>query len=248
MASLAASPSTTATPTPVVSAAFPPGSLARVAVNNLLLREDAGTNAKAIARIPSGDIVYLGGPPFEREANAYTWRYVLYLPGDGARPVVPAGPDVLAGWVAIGDGTTPFLTRQPLDCPAEPETLTIDDVATMPPFAVVECFGDREITFKGTVITGFGGYMVGEFEPYWLAAPNSFAGVISTASGTFAYTMPSGQTGFKDGQRIEITGHFDDPAAGKCHMAVGDPPVPVPDKLARMWCRTRFVATEVKVL
>jgi len=248
MPSPPASPPATATPARVVSAAYPPGSLARVAVETLLLREEPGTNAKAVARIPSGDIVYLGGPPFEREADGYTWRYVLYLPDEGTLPVVPAGPDVVAGWVAIGEGTTQFLTPEPPDCPAEPETLTIDDLATMPPYTVVACFGDREITFKGTVITGFGGYMAGEFEPYWLAAPNSFAGVISTASGTFAYTMPSGQTGLKDGQRIEITGHFDDPAAGKCHMAVGDPPIAEPDKLAWMACQSRFVAASVKVL
>ena len=57
-----------------------------------------------------------------------------------------------------------------------------------------------------------------------------------------------GQTDFVDGQRIQITGHFDDAVADDCRMAVGDPPVAEPDKLARMACQSRFVATEVKVL
>src|SRR6188508_613955 len=55
MPSPPASPPATATPARVVSAAYPPGSLARVAVETLLLREEPGTNAKAVARIPSGD-------------------------------------------------------------------------------------------------------------------------------------------------------------------------------------------------
>ena len=91
MVSPAASPSATATPPPVVSTAFPPGSVARIAVDAVLLREEAGTDARAIARIPSDDVVYVTGPPFEREADGYTWRYVWYLPGYDAWPTYPAG-------------------------------------------------------------------------------------------------------------------------------------------------------------
>jgi hypothetical protein len=247
MASPPGSPSATATPTPVVSSAFPPGSLARVAVDTLVLREEPGTSAKAVARIPGGDIVYLLGPPFEREDDGYVWRYVRYLPDDDASLVLPpAGVEVAFGWVAIGEGTTPFLTPEPAICPAEP--ITVDVLAETLPFALVECFGRREITVKGTVITGFGGYIVGEFEPSWLAHPNSFAGAISTATHPFFYSMPSGPTHFVDGQRIQITGHYDDPAAAECHMAPGNPPVAEPNSLARMACQSRFVATEIKAL
>ena len=241
-----ARPSRTATPAPVVSAAFPPGSLARVAVENLLLREEAGTNAKVITRIPSGDVVYLTGPPFEREADGHTWRYVWYAPGYDAWPTLSGRNDVVNGWVAIGKGTTPFLVPEPAVCPAEP--ITVNVLSETLPFTLAECVGGREITVKGTVVTGFGGYFLGVFEPYWLAGPFGFAGAIASATHPYFYYMPSGQTDFVDGQRIQITGHFDDPTADECHMAVGDPPVAEPAELARMACRSRFVATEITLL
>ena len=248
MASPSASPSAAATPAPVVSPAFPPGSLARVAVENLLLREEAGTNAKVITRIPSGDVLYLTGPPFEREADGHTWRHVSYAPGYDEWPTLIGRDDVVNGWVAIGEGTTPFLVPEPAVCPTEP--MTVDVLTETLPFTLVECFGSREITVKGTVVTGFGGYFPGVFEPYWLAGPFGFAGAITSATHPFFYYMPSGQTDFVDRQRIQITGHFDDAAADDCRMAVGDSlaPPPEPDKLARMACRSRFVATEVKAL
>jgi hypothetical protein len=242
------SPTASATPAPVVSAAFPPGSLARVAVDTLLLREEPGSNTMVMARIPGGDVVYLSGlPPFEREADGYTWRHVWYIPGFDEWPSHPGGA-FEDGWVAIGEGSTPFLTPVQPDCPTGPETLGVDDLAAMLPYTVVDCVGDRELTLKGKVITGFGGYMVGEFEPFWLAAPHSFAGVITSAGHTYSYLLQSDGTGLTDGQRIQITGHFNDPAARDCHVAVGDPPVAEPDSLARMWCQTRFVATDIKVL
>lgn len=246
MASPAASPSVAATPVPFVSTALRPGSVARVAVDAVLLREEPGTNAKAVTTIPSGDVVYLGGPPFEREADGYTWRYVWYLPDYGGWPVYPSGRDIMAGWAAIGEPTTPFLVPEPAICPSEP--ITVDVLAETLPATLAECLADREITLTGTVVTGFGGYMLGDFEPGWLAAPFGFAGAISTATDPFFYSMRSGQTGFIDGQRIQIAGHFDDPAAGNCHMAVGDPPVAEPDKLAKIACQSRFVATSVKAL
>ena len=209
MVSPAASPSATATPPPVVSTAFPPGSVARIAVDAVLLREEAGTDARAIARIPSDDVVDVTGPPFEREADGYTWRYVWYLPGYDAWPTYPSGRDIAVGWVAIGEGTNPFLTRQPASCPAEP--LTADVLTTTRPYTLVDCFGSRELTVKGTVVTGFGGVAPGVFQPYWLAGPFGFAGAIAPATHVFFYYMPSGPTDFRDGQRIEITGHFDDP-------------------------------------
>jgi hypothetical protein len=44
---------------------------------------------------------------------------------------------------------------------------------------------------------------------------------------------------------VEITGHFNDPAAERCSMAVGDPPDPQPADLALMYCQGKLVATSV---
>ena len=247
MALPTASPSATATPTPVVTTAFPPQSLARVAVDAVLLREEPGTDAKVVARIPGGDAVLVTGPPFHREANGYIWRAVLYLAGYDEWPAQPSGQrEATYGWVAIGEGATPFLVPEPPVCPTEP--ITVNVLSATLPATLVECFGSREITVKGSVISGFGGYQPGEFEPYWLAGPFGFAGAVSTATHSFFYYMPSDQSNFRDGQRIEITGHFDDRAASECHIAVGDPQVAEPDALSTMLCQSRFVATDVTKL
>jgi len=204
----------------------------------LRLREEPSVESTIVATLPKGTVVQMTGPPWEREtADGFVWRAVIV----GSTP-----EDALAGWVAtVGPGT--FLTLEPAECPAGP--VDLQAVMGMTPFARLSCLGDDELELEGTVVTGFGGFAPGTFEPAWLAAPFGFAGAIGgTGSCCFFYHQPPGAEPVTaiDGDRLRLTGHFSDPAADGCRIATGEPPIPERDELARVHCREQFVATSVE--
>lgn len=218
---------------------LPPGSEARVSVDaGLRLREEPGTESAIVATLPEGTLVRVTGPPWQREADGFAWRWVIA----GSDP-----EDVRAGWVAtVGPGT--FLTLEPVDCP--PATVDLQAVIGMTDFARLVCLGGEELMLEGAAVSGFGGFTAGTFEPAWLAHPFGFSGAITAADCCFFYHRPPGSEPISvaDGDRIRLTGHFDDPAASGCRVATGDPPIPEPDELAVAYCRERFVATSVELL
>jgi hypothetical protein len=114
----------------------------------------------------------------------------------------------------------------------------------------VHCFGDRELTVEGSVVTGFGGVEPGTFEPEWLAHPHAAAGAISNGRQGFFFHQPpdAEREQLAEGQRVRVTGHFDDPAAATCAMATGVEGTPEPDAIAVLYCRERFVASAVEVI
>ena len=241
-------------PAPSASAAtkapdmLPPGAEARVVVDSLQLRDEPGANAPIAATMPRDAIVYLAGPPFQRSVDGIEWRYVRYASGYAEWPVIPdAVMDMQSGWAATRDAEDRYLASEPIDCPPEPPDAAT--LTTMTDWAHVSCFGDHDLMVEGTVVTGFGGMTPGVFEPAWLAHPFALGGAISTPSGPFFYTLEGGgSAGYADGQRLRITGHYDDPAAATCTIASGEPPVPEPDSLAVAYCRAKFVATAIEVL
>ena len=88
--------------------------------------------------------------------------------------------------------------------------------------------------------------MLGTFEPGWLAGPWGWSGYVAVDDVCcFFYHQPPGTepTSAIVGDHLRLTGHFDDPAASTCRIATGDPPVPEPDELAKVYCQERFVAT-----
>lgn len=219
---------------------LPPGGEARVTVDvGLRLRAEPGTESAIVATLAKGTLVRMAGPPWQRSAaDGFVWRWVI----------VESNPqDSQAGWVAtVGPGT--FLTVEPLDCPTG--AVDLQTVISMSELARLTCLRGQELTLEGTIVTGFGGFVFGNFEPGWLAHPFGFDGAISAADCCFFYHQPPGseRTTGVDGDRLRVTGHFDDPAAQNCHIATGDPPVPEPDELAVVYCRERFVATSVEVV
>jgi hypothetical protein len=194
--------------------------------------------------MPQGAVVYLYGPPFQREADGYVWRQALYAEGYEDWPNHREG--AVAGWAAVGADGQQYLTPAPVECPSGDPT--IPTLVQMVDWERVACFGDRELTIRGVAVTGFGGYHPGVFEPYWLAGPFGFAGAIGNVEEFIFYHRPEGQTEYADGQRLRIIGHFMDGAAESCEMADGDPAVPEPRRLAILYCRERFVASSIEVI
>ena len=105
-----------------------------------------------------------------------------------------------------------------------------------------DCFGVSEDTF----------------EPQWLAdyaaGPALFISPVADGGwgGQPVAIHPSlaYDTAWAAGHMVEITGHFDDPAAADCRMIPGPRSIPwrlVPQEIVN-GCRTRFVATEVTVV
>ena len=215
MASPTASPSAAATPAPVVSHRVPasrasPGSRS----TTVLLREEAwhrrqGGREDTRRALSSTSRVR----PFSREADGHTWRArARTLPGYDEWPAQPSGQrdDVLNGWVAIGEGATPFLVPEPAGlshrtddgrCPRQQLCRA----------TLVECFGSREITVKGT-----GRHRLRRLPPGRVRAVLARRSLRlrrsrhdGDASVLLLHAVRPRPTSV-DRQRIQITGHFDD--------------------------------------
>ncbi|MDQ2853622.1 MAG: hypothetical protein M3R32_02045, partial [Chloroflexota bacterium] len=141
------------------------------------------------------------------------------------------------------------------NCPAAPRTGL--DFAILDRALAVACFGSQPITFQtwSVICDGCTGHSDGTYEPSWLAAPGANQLFVSPIDG--GSSMPVVLPALGDipdpswtPKLIELTGHFDDPAAPTCRFT------PTPDQDA--WypgqrgfvdiCRQQFVATAVKVV
>lgn len=230
----------------VAAYVLPPGAFAEVVVDGVRLREAPGTAASVLETLSRGQVVYLTGPPFSRAADGLEWRHVLWGRDYTGWPI--PSPDSVTGWLASGADSTDYLALVDVDCPDGPPDLAT--LTGMTPWAWLSCFGNRELTVEGTVISGFGGYDPGTYEPGWLASPMGFTGAISDGrTGFFYYQPPDAERpNVADGQRLRITGHFDDAAAESCRMMTGTELHPEPEELAVLSCRERFVETAFEVL
>jgi hypothetical protein len=124
--------------------------------------------------------------------------------------------------------------------------------------AAITCFGDAPITFRAwaAACDGCSGGWMGASQPSWLLNPTTNQLYLSPleANGDWMSTVvvdPSLEMDptWSDAQ-LELTGHFDDPAAATCHYE------PTSDELV-YWsgqqqyidqCRRTFVVTEVTVV
>lgn len=241
-----AAPSLSPRPSPTPEAqpdALAPGSTATVLVD-LLLREEPGLGAPVRTKMAGGEMVYLIGPPFEVSADGYTWRLVSYAAGYHAWPLFP-DKTWFSGWAAASGPEGLFLRPLRASCPDEP--ITLAKVLALPDWDRARCFGNRELTISGQIITGFGGYVPGTFDPEWLASPLG-AGAVGIDEGYLFYYERHATPYEQGGGRIELTGHFNDLAAQRCSMAVGEPPDPQPKDLAVMYCQGKLVVTATRLI
>jgi hypothetical protein len=156
--------------------------------------------------------------------------------------------------------TNPILTFVPDpsadECPAPPTDYL--DFMVADTAALVVCRGDAPISFRAWSVEcpGCSGYQEGGAEPAWLLRPSEQLYLSPVASqdanwwGASVLRPPLTMDPSWASTWIEVTGHYDDPAAATCHSS------PTPDVL-QWWqgqqalvnqCRQTFVATGVKVV
>ena len=270
-ASLPASPSAEASqapsasevaagPTPVVEAPagiLPPGSVGRVTVDALRMREEPTTTAPIVATVGLDGLVGLGfgfggswGPV---EAEGYEWypAAVLTITDLESATGLPSGWVSQTGWVAARDETDAFVELLAPRCvEGEPELATLEGLA---PWERLACYGNRTLTLEGVYgCGGCGGVFPGIFEPGWLAYPLEFDLLSIEPQDRIGpiglHFPPDGAAPPEAGSIIRVMGHFDDPAATECQVSPGEPPTAVDQLSAELYCRERFVVEDYEVL
>ena len=169
----------------------------------------------------------------------------------GSNPQFVVSPDA-RGWTSATDSAVPVLASAVVgSCPAAPDTMI--DWMAIPGAVGAECIGSSPVTFAAwsTQGGGCGGFAPGRFEPAWLASPFAYYPLILTPM-----EVPYGGCGSAAGapgtempeqlQWVEVTGHWDDPAAAECHW-IPQPELPWsgPGSDLVASCREKFVATSV---
>lgn len=236
---------------------LPSGSVARVLVDGLRVRQEPTTSAALVTTLAPGELVAIGhgylmpdlGP---RSADGFTWYPVRSLGIDELPPVgsppFEVSPDI--GWAAGSDATTPFLELVAPRCTAAEPTLAL--LQSLVEWERLACYGDRSITIEGVYgCGGCGGFQPGTFTPEWLAHPMNLD-LLSVEPqdriGPFALRFPPDIDRPDAASILRVTGHFDDPASSDCVYEPGDPPNPIDATSARFSCRTQFVVESFEVL
>lgn len=201
--------------------------------------EDFGGPITQVVRAPIGGVA-LGSDP---------------RPGYDAQHLFRS--DDLVTWSPVEVATLDALDPTAGGCPQLPGNM--GDLLGTDGELGAACFGDRPITVRGfaTDCGGCGGYTLGNFEPGWLATPLAGADTflapfeVDAGYGRSVIVHPDIADQWVDNRWLEVTGHFDDPAASTCHETLpleywGAAPVPRDYLVAT--CRQRFVVTAIKVV
>lgn len=250
VATPSASPSQDATPSAVTAVGIEIDGLVTTNVDNLTIRKGPGTSQASLGTLAKGTMSYVVDGP--QQADGYDWYLIsgLGLPpesgcateGDATHPFVcPAW----FGWAAEGDGADRWLLPTEVDCsdamPATPPA----PVQRLVPLA---CFGSQTLTVRGywpVPSSGSGGICPVEDELKWLACnPDSHQMVSGPDApfydfSAFLLAVPPTVTMPEPGRWIEVTGHYDDPAAQACTH--GDPP-----EQSVLECRAQFVVEQMR--
>jgi hypothetical protein len=187
----------------------------------------------------------------------------------GCSVAAPAGSPAPSSAGAGSPGTSAVPSPQATSAPSvvasrPPASATPSGCVNPPPdlAAIVRldldarlaCFGGSSLTFAATVLKPISDCGIGpRIAPAWFCLPGIFLAIpgASSDSGLMpldAYWDPSSglkPASFATGATIQVTGHFDDPAARSCHgmSAAGQSPEPAAQVV--MACRETFVITSV---
>ena len=238
------SPASTISQTPVPSASPAAGGAIAIGdwvvtdADRVNLRVRAGSEADSHGRLPLGSAGIIAGGPEQRDGFAW---YAIATPGEPWETACATDPDSTLlecpawfGWVAAGDlDGTPWLRRTEPPCPAAPTTA--NEFASAQPGLLYACFRDGTLTLRAHVGPPTPECIVPySVTPEWLHLCNRVPLQTSAAgdpneSWLMAALHPSlGECEFGGrtpsscpfaaliGQDVELTGHFDDPAADDC--------------------------------
>jgi hypothetical protein len=254
--SSASEPSHTPVPTPwfeIPAGILPPESLAAVTTDSLRIRAEPGLDALVGDTLPAGTVVGISGLFGPTVVDGMDWYSVVYY-GD------------LGGWAAAGSDQEQFLEPVPPRCTeAEPDLAFLTSITAWERLA---CFGDQSLTIVGTFgCHGICGPASGSFEPAWLAQPADphLIWVVGTRFDELGLSLPQmglrerAQSGLElvaEGSILRVTGHFNDPAAASCVLALnrletfGDEGsgVPVHPLTGELSCREHFVVDAWEVI
>jgi hypothetical protein len=259
-------PSATASASPSPSIASPSASprpafaldtVVRAAVENLRVRDEPSLAGAVLGTLPeAAQSIVLDGPV---AADGHEWYFIgslgLSMATGCEGPIVttPFGCPFWYGWVAAAglDGS-PWLVGDAPACPDWPDgRIGSSFVFGVQRVAYLVCFGADERSLVGwyPVIpedAGLGGACDGPDSIVWLSCNLGYEHLVIEPSeefGTagFPMVLAPGLTMPERGQFIEITGHYDDPAARDCDF--GDIP-----QASVLTCRTEFVVTAARAV
>jgi hypothetical protein len=118
----------------------------------------------------------------------------------------------------------------------------------------VACFGNASLTVDGDIIAGVADCPV-TVEPVWLSCPQNFIGLVGETRKVGAPMLavaidPAAGISLGDANTaVQVTGHFDDPAAQTCQVTEALPSslggTTEPRSMTIERCRATFVVTEV---
>jgi hypothetical protein len=239
------------TPQPSEAPTLAADTVARVIVDGLRVREDAGLDAKVVGRLTRDDQVFVTDQRVE--ASGLSWLGVQgsWLDDD----------QFAFGFVAESDASGPFLEPVEIECPAVP--VDIAGLAAMKPWAGLVCFGSEPLTLTGyddPENYGFGGLCNCVATPEWLNHPFAYWRLSPSETEQHPWLVMRLRPRATDmwpadpGKTLTIVGHYDDPASSRCRFGHPDPSlqpdVPVTYEDATgviLMCREQFVVTEVVV-
>ncbi|MEA2651147.1 MAG: hypothetical protein QOI85_868 [Chloroflexota bacterium] len=257
-----ASPSADNASSPGESASGAPGTgfeldaIVATAVDALTLRETPGLEGDVQWRLPERTLGFVIAGPVEADGLSWYLLSGMGLPFASGCVTPPPGElldcPAWLGWLAAeaDDGTAYLAAAEPPPC-AEPPA-TIVSLSERQYTLRLVCFDSEPLTFTAwwpeLPDDGLGGACVAsETDIGWLACPSGNGlGADDSESGdrlTVSVDPASGVEMPGRGQWVEVTGHFDDPAAQRCgevaEQMSADPGEVVFN------CRLQFVLSEV---
>lgn len=250
-----AATSATASPTAVAHDAFDLNTIvvARVGVQ---VRQEPGTAGAVLGSLPDGALSMVVEGPVSADGLPWYRVHALGLPRDtgctGPPETDPFNCPGWFGWAAAADADgEAALVEDVSSCPRWDGRVTDELLFGHGFLAYLACFGGetRSLTGYYPVIpddAGLGGVCESPDDIAWLACNPGYEKLTRDAEQDFfspglEVVVAPGVEMPERGQLIEVTGHYDDPAASAC--AFGDDP----DRKV-LACRAQFVVTDARAI